>query len=444
MQNNEGWAIPLRQIMQGASAEESGEALYELAQKLYPICRSITGPGVRQTLDVLSNFIDLSITEIRTGTDVFDWTIPNEWSVKDAYIASIDGQRLIDFHAHSLHVLNYSAPFKGRVTMEELRPHLHTLPDQPDLIPYRTSYYNEKWGFCLSQKQLERLGDGPFDVEIDSTLAPGSLSIAEAFIPGTSEEEILISAHMCHPSLANDNLSGIVIATALALRAQARPLRHGLRILFIPGTIGSIAWLAANEERTPLIAHGLVLTGLGDKGALTYKMSRRGQSLIDKAATHVLAHRHPDNKVIPFSPWGYDERQFCSPGFNLPVGRLSRTPHGEYPEYHTSGDNLSFISGEALGQALAAAEEIISIVDNNAIYLSTNPKGEPRLGKRGLYRQTAGQGGALPDEIALLWVLNLADGKHSLLETAEKSGLRFNKILAAADALHGVGLLELH
>jgi aminopeptidase-like protein len=432
----------LRERLLDGSPETVGEALHALASRLYPICRSITGPGVRETLSILSSFIKIEPTEVPTGTEVFDWTIPNEWSIRDAYIADATGRRLVDFKAHTLHVLNYSAPFRGRLMFDELRPHLHSLPDQPDLIPYRTSYYSEKWGFCLSHRQLESLGAGPFEVVVDSTLAPGGLTLGEVVIPGTSDQEILITAHHCHPSLANDNLSGLVVATALAMRAKRKGLKHTLRVLFIPGTIGSIAWLALNEAKTAKIAHGMVLTGLGDRGALTYKQSRRGNAAVDDAAAHVLAHLGPDNKVIPFGPWGYDERQFGSPGFNLPVGRLSRTPHGEYPEYHTSGDNLDLLTPQGLAGSLAALEEIIAVIEGDATYRSTNPKGEPRLGKRGLYRQTAGQGGAIPDEYALLWVLNQADGEHSLLDTAKRSGLRFGQIRSAADALLGVGLLE--
>jgi aminopeptidase-like protein len=432
-----------RDVLLSDDQAELGNALHGLAARLYPICRSITGPGVRETLTILSEFAAITFTEVPSGTDVFDWTIPNEWSIHDAYIADVSGNRLIDFRQHSLHVLNYSSPISAELTFDELRPHLHTLPLQPDLIPYRTSYYKENWGFCLSQNQLETLGEGPFTVHIDSTLAPGSLTIGEIFIPGKTEAEILLSAHMCHPSLANDNLSGIVIATALAARLQPHTLNHGVRIVFLPGTIGSIAWLALNEAAISNINAGLVLTGLGDRGALTYKRSRRGDTIVDRAAEHVLKHEgNADNRVIDFSPWGYDERQYCSPGFDLPVGRLSRTPHGEYPEYHTSGDNLDLISADALAASLKAVETIIAAVDGEARYLSTNLKGEPRLGKRGLYRQTAGQGGAVPDEIAFLWILNQSDGQNSLLDIAVRSGIQSSQIRNAADALIEAGLLK--
>lgn len=432
----------LREAFAGPIDGRTGQALHDLATRLYPVCRSITGPGVRETLSILSEISPFDQIEIPSHTDVFDWTVPMEWSVEDAYIADTDGRHVVDFKAHSLHVVGYSAPFAGRLSREALEPHLHSLPDQPDLIPYRTSYYKENWGFCLSQNQRDALGDGPFDVRIDSVLADGSMTLGEIFVPGASDEEILISAHICHPSLANDNLSGIVIAAALGLRARARPMRHSLRILLVPGTIGSIAWLALNESKIAHIRHGLVLTGLGDRGALTYKRSRRGDAAVDRAAAHVVQRIGSGSQVIDFSPWGYDERQYCSPGFDLPVGRLSRTPHGEYPQYHTSGDNLDFITADSLAGSLEAHEAILAVLQGDACYISTNPKGEPRLGKRGLYRQTAGQGGAVPDEIALLWVLNEADGTRSLLETANRSGLPFAKLRAAADALLKVELLR--
>ena len=431
-----------RNDLTATPADATGQALYDLVSRLFPICRSITGPGVRETLSILSELIPIRRIEVPTGMEAYDWSVPKEWSIQDAYIADMAGRRIIDFRANNLHALNYSIPFRGRMTLEELRPHLHSLPDQPDLIPYRTSYYKEHWGFCLSQKQLDALGKGPFDVVMDTTLAPGSLTIGEVVIPGETDREILLSTHICHPSLANDNCSGMAIATALAMRADLDPFRHSLRVLFVPGTIGSLAWLAMNEKETARIAHGLVLTGLGDRGALTYKRSRRGDTTIDRAAAHVLGRRQDGSRVIDFSPWGYDERQYCSPGFNLPVGRLTRTPHGEFPEYHTSADDLSFVTPEALGDSLAAAEHILRIVDRQATYRSNNPMGEPRLGKRGLYRQTAGQGGALPDEIALLWVLNQSDGTRSLLEIAERSGLPFEAIREASDALQLAGLIE--
>lgn len=423
-----------------ARPSDLGASLYALIERLYPICRSITGPGVRETLRILSEIHPISITEVPTGTEVFDWTVPKEWSIRDAFIKDASGARIVDFRKHNLHVLNYSVPVKGAFTLAELRPHLFSMPDRPDLIPYRTSYYNENWGFCLPHAQLETLGEGPFEVEIDSTLADGSLTLGEIVLPGEIEDEILISAHTCHPSLANDNLSGLAIAMELARRLAAGPRRHTFRFVFGPGTIGSISWLALNEARAQRIKHGLVLTGAGDGGALLYKRSRRGDTLIDRAGAHVMAAR--GGSAIDFYPYGYDERQYCSPGFDLAVGRISRTPHGEYREYHTSGDNLDFVQPTALAHSFDAIWDILQIVEGDRTYVSLNPKGEPRLGKRGLYRQVAGQANAAAREMAMLWILAYADGAHSLLDIAEKAKTSFTEIKAAADALAGAALLR--
>ena len=287
---------------------------------------------MRATLDAIGARIPLQTREVPSGTQVFDWQIPPEWSIEDAYIKDPSGRRIVDFRAHNLHVVNYSTPVRATMTLEELRPHLFSLPDHPDWIAYRTSYYRPMWGFCLTDRQLQTLAaDVSYEVCIDSRLGPGSLTLAEAFFPGESSAEILLYIHACHPSLANDNLSAITVATAFAQRWQrrARPGRYGIRLVFGPATIGSIAWLALNEPQVPDIAFGLTLAGLGDAGPLTYKASRRGDAAIDRSARHVVQHR--GGRCVDFSPYGYDERQFCSPGFDLPVGRLTRTPNGEYP-----------------------------------------------------------------------------------------------------------------
>jgi aminopeptidase-like protein len=328
------------------------------------------------------------------------------------------------------------------MTLEELKPHLHSLPEQPNLIPYRTSYYKESWGFCLSHQQLQQLADSMYDVCIDSTLAPGHLTIGECYLPGESRDEILLSTHICHPSLANDNLSGVALAVALAQRLKARRRRYSYRFLFIPGTIGSITWLALNEEKTRHIRHGLVLTCVGDAGALTYKRSRRGSAEIDRAAAHVLRTVGEPHRMIDFFPYGYDERQYCSPGFDLAVGCLMRSQHGTFPEYHTSADDLSFIQPEQLAHSFSTVWEIVMLLESNHVYLNTNPKCEPRLGKRGLYGGVGGTRHGAFDELALLWVLNLSDGTNDLLAIADRAGMRFTEIERAAAALHACGLLE--
>jgi aminopeptidase-like protein len=413
-----------------------------LIEELFPICRSITGNGVRQTLEILRRFIPLEAHEVPSGIGVLDWTVPPEWNLRDAYILDPDGRRVVDFAANNLHIVQYSRPIDAMIPLGELRPHLHTLPDQPDWIPYRTSYYTENWGFCLTHRQLSSLADGPYRVVIDSDLGPGHLSYGELLIPGETDDTVLFSCHICHPSLANDNLSGIAVATMLACHLQTLRRRHSYRFLFIPGTIGSLTWLARNEDKVGRIVHGLVLSCLGDAGGMTYKQSRRGNAAIDRIVAHVLRNDEVPHRITPFVPYGYDERQYCSPGFDLPVGCLMRTPNGEYPEYHSSADNLSLLRPESLAHSLAVLRRIVAVIEGDAVCRSRNPKGEPQLGQRGLYETMGGQRAASYDQMALLWVLNLADGHHSLLDMAERAGVPFATIRAAADALVAAELLE--
>ena len=413
-----------------------------LIEELFPICRSITGNGVRQTLETLRRFIPLEVNEVPSGIGVLDWTVPPEWNIRDAYILDPDGRRVVDFAANNLHIVQYSRPIDAMIPLGELRPHLHTLPDQPDWIPYRTSYYTENWGFCLTQRQLSSLADGPYRVVIDSDLGPGHLSYGELLIPGETDDTVLFSCHICHPSLANDNLSGIAVATMLACHLQTLRRRNSYRFLFIPGTIGSLTWLARNEDKVGRIVHGLVLSCLGDAGGMTYKQSRRGNAAIDRIVAHVLRNDEVPHRITPFVPYGYDERQYCSPGFDLPVGCLMRTPNGEYPEYHSSADNLSLLRPESLAHSLAVLRRIVAVIEGDAVCRSRNPKGEPQLGQRGLYETMGGQRAASYDQMALLWVLNLADGHHSLLDMAERAGVPFATIRAAADALVAAELLE--
>ena len=417
-----------------------GRQLHAFAAELYPICRSITGDGIRRTLAMIQDRIPLQISEVPTGTSVFDWTVPKEWNIRDAYIKDSRGQRVVDFQRHNLHIVNYSVPVRATLSLSELQPHLHTLSEYPDWIPYRTSYYRENWGFCLSHKQMLALENGDYEVCIDSSLEEGNLTYGECYLPGRSSEEVLVSCHACHPSLANDNLSGLTVATSLAQFLSGRPLRYSYRFLFIPGTIGAITWLARNRESVGRIRHGLVLTGIGDAGAFHYKKSRRGDAEIDRAAAHVLRHSGEPSEVLEFSPYGYDERQYCSPGFNLPVGCLMRSVWGTYPEYHTSADNLDFIRPQQLAQSLRVCASIFDVLENNRSYLNQNPCCEPQLGKRNLYRSTGGD--SIGAEInARLWVLNFSDGERSLLDIAERSGLRFEAIRDAAELLCENGLL---
>jgi aminopeptidase-like protein len=418
----------------------TGAELHALVERLYPICRSITGDGVRQTLDIVGEHLTLERHEVPTGTQVLDWTIPQEWNIRDAFVATPDGERVIDFRASNLHVVGYSVPVNERMPLAELREHLHTLPDQPSWVPYRTSYYAPAWGFCLAQEKLDALPDGEYDVVIDSTLADGSLTYGEHVVPGRVTDEVIVSCHVCHPSLANDNLAGIAVAISLAQQLAETQPHYTYRFLFMPGTIGSITWLARNQERIGKIKHGLVLACAGDPGPLTYKKSRRGDAEIDRVVQHVLKTR--EHRVIDFSPYGYDERQFCSPGFNLGVGSLTRTPYAGYPEYHTSADNPAFVSPSAMEDTLGALRDAFGVLDRNRRYVNLSPYGEPQLGKRGLYDSLGGRSDAKEAQLAMLWVLNLSDGEHSLLDIAERAGLPFDIVAVAARALHDAGLVK--
>ncbi len=422
---------------------DPGEEMHRFIAEAFPLCRSITGDGVRRTLAMIAGRIPLDVHEVPSGTQVFDWTVPKEWNIRDAWIKDPSGRKIVDFQESNLHVLNYSVPVQARMPLSELRSHLFTLPFKPDLIPYRTSYYKEAWGFCLAHRQLETLPEGEYEVCVDSTLADGSLTYGECFLPGEEEREVLLSTHVCHPSLANDNLSGIAVMTWLARELSARPRRrYSYRFLFIPGTIGSITWLARNEERALRIAHGLVAANLGDPGAFHYKRSRRGMAEIDRVVTAVLKAAGEPFGVEEFVPFGYDERQYGSPGFDLPVGSLTRTPWGRYPEYHTSADDLAFVRPEALAGSLRTYLKVVEVLEGNRRYLNLNPKCEPQLGRRGLYRTIGGDESGRARELALLWVLNLSDGYYSLLDIADRARLSFAVIREAADALLEAGLLR--
>lgn len=420
----------------------AGEDMHRFIAEAFPVCRSITGDGVRRTLGKIRERIPLEIHEVPSGTPVFDWTVPREWNIRDAWVKGPDGRKVIDFQRSNLHVLSYSVPVHEKLPLEELKEHLFTLPDKPDLIPYRTSYYREAWGFCLAHRDLLALPEGEYEVRIDSTLADGSLTYGELFLPGETEKEVLFSCHVCHPSLCNDNLSGIAVMTWLARELADRPRRYSYRFLFIPGTIGSITWLARNEERARRIAHGLVAANLGDPGRFHYKKSRWGGAEIDRAVLHVLRTSGEDFGVEEFVPFGYDERQYGSPGFDLAVGSLTRTPYGRYPEYHTSADNLELVRPEALEGSLATYLQVVQVLEGNRRYLNLNPKCEPQLGRRGLYRTIGGDDAGRSRELALLWVLNLSDGRHGLLDVAERSGMGFEKIEEAARALLEADLLR--
>jgi aminopeptidase-like protein len=423
---------------------KTGTLMYELVAELYPFCRSITGNGVRQTLNSLQKHIPVRIHEVPSGTKAFDWEVPLEWNIEDAFIKNSKGEKIIDFKKSNLHVLNYSIPVNKKVGLEELKKHVFTLPRHPDWIPYRTSYYQENWGFCMSHNQLNSLADDTYEVYIDSSLEKGSLTYGEYYIKGEKEDEILISTHICHPSLCNDNLSGIAVSTFLAKITGSMKNRCSYRFLFIPGTIGSIVWLSKNEKNAGRIKHGIVATLLGDDSDFTYKRSRRGNAEIDKTVEYYLKSANKPHKIIDFIPYGYDERQYCSPAFNLPVGCLTRKPHGEFPEYHTSADNMDFVKPHRLAESLTVYFDIIDILENNSTYINLNPKCEPQLGKRGLYEKIGGTNETQIMQMAALWILNLSDGNNSLLDIAIRSGIEFGLVKRSADALVECSLLKEH
>ena len=433
-----------RPLIDDLDVEAAGAEALELARELFPLPRSLTGDGVRDTLRLVAEHVPLEVTEVATGTPVFDWTVPREWNVREAWIADSTGRRVVDYGASNLHLVGYSAPIRQTMTGAELQERLHSLPDEPDRIPYRTAYWADTWGFCVTERQRDAISpDTSYEVVIDASLEDGSLTYGEAVLPGGSDEEVLLSTYVCHPSLANDNVSGIAVLAMLGRHLANRPLRRTHRLLFSPGTLGPLTWLSRNLEQLGRIQAGLVVACVGDRGPLRYKRSRRGGSLVDRAATHVLGGR-PGAIVDDFVPWGGDERQVCSPGFDLPVGALTRTPHGLFPEYHSSADDLGLIDAASLGDSLVAALEILDVLERDRTYRSRYPYGEPQLGRRGLYREVS-TGAPRADEAsqrALLWVLNQSDGQSSLLDVAERAELPFAVVAEAAAALVDAELLE--
>jgi len=445
---------------------EIGTEMYDMMVKLYPICRSITGDGVRKTLDIIFEQIPLEKHEIPTNTEVFDWTVPKEWNIKDAYVKKPNGEKIIDFKKSNLHILNYSIPVHKTVSLSELKDHLFTLPDQPALIPYRTSYYYENWGFCIAHNQLLQLEEDEYEVVIDSTLEDGSLSYGEYFIKGESEGEVLLSCYTCHPSMCNDNLSGIVLLTFLAKHLKNLSLQYSYRFLFIPETIGAIVWLSRNEQNVTKIKHGLVATCVGDSGISTYKKSRQGNTEIDQTVIDVLKNSGDDYKIMDYEPRGSDERQFCSPGFNLPVGSLLRTHPYYFTEYHTSADNTNFVQPKYLADSFLKYLNVFSKLEENfgkfnlknnkdlknekakkgQFFLNLKPKCEPKLDKIGLYRKVGGGTDNTKNErirtLIIFWILNYSDGKHSLQDISKKSGIDFDQIKSVAETLVDCNLLK--
>jgi aminopeptidase-like protein len=420
-------------------------AMWNLMRQLFPLHRSIAGPGLRESLAILQQQVPLELHEIPTGTRVFDWEVPPEWIVRDAYIADPTGHRWVDYRSSNLHVLNHSHAVRAQMAWSELQPHLHSLPDKPAWVPYRTAFFQDTWGFCLADRQLQAMrqsGHGEFEVVIDTEFRDGSLSLGELVLPGSSADECLIHAHTCHPSLANDNLSGVVVATSLAQYLATRPHRWTYRFVFAPATIGAITWLWLRQQELGAIRAGLVLTLLGGPGAFHYKQSRCEGSLVDRAAGQVMKDRGLLDNVLPYRPMGYDERQYGAPAFQLPVGVLSRTPYGQFPEYHTSADDLEFVTPESLQESFACCLEIVQTLEQNERFENLCPHGEPMLGRRGLYRAFGQEDSRGDLQESILWVLNYSDGQHDLLAIAARSGLPFASLYRAAEVLQRYDLLR--
>jgi aminopeptidase-like protein len=435
--------MPVSQQEQTKKAtNDTGVQMYRLAERLFPICRSLTRNGVRETFSILKEIIPIRTHEVPSGTKAFDWEVPPEWNINDACIKNSRGERIVDFNDSNLHVVGYSTPFEGTLSREELDKPLHSLPDQPDLIPYITSYYSRYWGFCLPHKQRQSLPEDTYEVRIDSTLEAGSLTYGDLLIKGSSNEEILISTYVCHPSMANNELSGPVIATYLAKQLiETTNLRYSYRFVFVPETIGSIVYLSRHlDEMRKKVVAGYVITCAGDDGPFSYLYSPGGPQLVDRVTMHVLENSDVQIKTYDFLERGSDERQYCSPGVDLPVGSLMRSKYGEYPQYHTSGDDLSFISAEGLAGTLQMYRRCLEALERNAIYRTTVPC-EPQLGKRGLYPSLSTKESGLIVR-TMMNLLAFCNGEHDLIGIAERIGAPVWELFPIVEKMSQHDLLE--
>lgn len=410
--------------------------------RLFPINRSLTGHGNRETLKILSEIVDLTIHEVPSGTKCFDWVVPPEWNVCEAWIKDDSGKIVVDFNSLNLHLVGYSVPFHGYLSLKDLKSHLFSIPEKPDTIPYVTSYYREQWGFCLSHNQLLGLGDGTYEVYIDSELNKnGSMTYGEAFLKGKSDKEVLLSTYICHPSLANNELSGPLVTSFIYKSLAGKDLFYSYRFLFVPETIGTIYYLSRfGESLKNKLTAGFVVTTIGDKGNFTYKRSRQGNSIPDRAAELVLEQTEEEFLIEDFFPYGSDERQYCSPGFNLPVGSLMRTRYGKYQQYHTSDDNKSFISFEAMEKSVEKYLEIIELIEENKSYRNKFPFCEPKLSERGIYPMN-GTANHQKELNAALWILNLADGMNDLISISKRSKIDYKSLISTAKILEKNNLL---
>lgn len=422
-----------------------GKQMYNWACDLFPINRSISGPGLRETLKYIQRLLpDLKVHSVSSGSQVFDWTVPDEWTIRDAFITDESGERIVDFKAHNLHIVGYSEPVDEWMELEELDKHLYSLPDQPTAIPYITSYYSRRWGFCLTHEQRQLLKPGQYHAVIDSDLKPGVLDYGELILPGDLEKEVFLSTYICHPSMANNELSGPVVTAALAQWLKTIPaLKHTYRIVFVPEKIGALVYLDKNLDamKAKTIA-GYQITCVGDEQNFSFKPSRLGNTISDRVALHVLKHMASTFRTYNFWDGGSDERQYCFPGVDLPIASVMRSIYGEYPEYHTSLDNLDFISEAGLQGSLDVYKKVLTVIENNFIP-ETTMLCEPKMDKRGLYPTLCqNQGGYQWGVQETLNIMAYSDGKHDLLEIAEMMGLEFEKILPLASTLLNEGLIK--
>ncbi len=423
-----------------------GSEIHKFASELWPINRSLTGDGVRETLQKIKKHIPgLEMKEIPSGKSVFDWAVPKEWSVNEAYVLTPSGQKICDFSENNLHLLGYSTPFEGEVSFQDLKQHLYTLSDQPDAIPYITSYYKERWGFCLSQQQFDRLEDGKYYVRVDTKLFDGVLNFGEFLIKGKSSKEVFISTYVCHPSMANNELSGPTVVTFLAKwLAEIKELEYSYRIVFIPETIGSIAYLSLHHKHMKKnVFSGFNVSCVGDDRAYSYLPSRNGNTLSDQVAKHVLSNINPNYKSYSWFDRGSDERQYCAPGIDLPIASIMRTKYGQYPEYHTSLDDLkNVVTPEGLNGGYWALRRAIEAIEKNKTYRVT-VLGEPQMGKRGLYPSLSTR--KLSEQPRLMMdIISLCDGKSSLIEIAEKINVPVWTLYDLIEILVSHNLLEAH
>jgi aminopeptidase-like protein len=419
----------------------AGQAMHDFIARLFPICRSLTGDGVRETLAILGEHLPgLTVHEVPSGTAAFDWTVPDEWNIRSARLIGPDGETIVDFQDSNLHVVGYSEPVDRELSLDELQPHLHSLPELPDAIPYITSYYKRYWGFCLPHRVRENLKAGTYRAVIDSTLAPGHLTYGELILPGETDREILLSSYICHPSMANNELSGPVVMTWLAKWLMSQPRRHAYRIIFIPETIGSITYLSRNlPQMKEATVAGFNLSCVGDDRCFSYLPSRNGNTISDRVAKHVLRHLAGDYVTYTFRDRGSDERQYCAPGVDLPVCSILRSKFGRYPEYHTSLDNLELITPLGLAGALKAYQLCLECLENNATLLSA-VLCEPQLGKRGLYPSISNRdAGAIVAD--MMDLIAYSDGDHDLLAIADLIGVPMWDLLEIAGKLKAAGVL---